>query len=380
MKKLFTLSIILIVSSSATSQFNNSQKQRILSLQNGDFKFFKVSGGETSFETNFRKRYVYRDDEHLNLEADSTKINLLSHSNKAFNLKAGITNLDKFIDLDKLSFEDKGFFVSLSKVYSFTQLVVPNDVGISESQKSSFPLNILNIGLRFGMDNFDRFDPVSQTIEDTKPITASIIGSWTKLIFGDLEKISALSINWQFDLITYDQSEFSSNFKQISGITNFNDDIITFKEFDGKFGSLENNVQRFQIAVSYPFLSSKNPDKDSKLFLTPIPYVSGDLITGGKVFSSKINGKPKATFGFMLGLSTKPIFGKVENYGDDKDEKPIELTIVEEDKSERKISYNNYKYRKFRPPSFIYFGLDNSIQVGTKPELNFFLAGSFSID
>lgn len=355
------------------SQFNNSQKQTVLNLQNGSFKFFKLTGGETSFETNFRKREIYADDEEQ--IGDSLVYNLSYLRNSAFNLKAGITNIGKFVDLKDLDFEDKGFLVRLSYVSSFKQLVVREREG-KYYIPTSFSLDPYSFGFQIEMDNFDRYDPVDNKIKDSKPITLSLIGSWTHIYFGEDRKINALTFNGQIDALTYDESEFTSNFKRLGSITNINDEIGTFDDFDGKFGRLENNAQRYLLTISYSFLSPSDPKEDAKLFITPIPYISVETISGGKVFNSIINGKPKATFGIIGGFSTKSVFSKVEEYGDEKDEKPITLNMLDG----KKVIYNNYKYRSFAQPSFIYIGIDNTMRDGVKPDLNFFLAGSFSFD
>lgn len=384
MKRYLIIALATLTSTISYCQFQNSQKQSVLTLQNGEVKTLKINGGETSLEWTFPTRnrlWAVTDKDSISF--NSYKPRLSANKVEAISAKIGILNVDKFVDLDKLDFEDKGVVLGISYINSFNQAIMP----------STFPGNLtpqrltsIKTGISISMDNFDRFDPVDLEIKDSKPVTVSLAFAGTRFYFDKNDySVDAFSVNFQVDPITYDKTEFGTNFKRFENITNIDDQVISFKDFDGKFGRLENNVSRAFVGFSYSRLSRnkqrvvKNPlilsgrKKDLRPYVIPVYYITGEIITGGDTFASTINGKPKANAGIALGFTNKPTFGKIETYGDDKTEKEQKPTF-----GGKEYSYKKWKYRAFQPTSLISIGIDWSVQSSMEPELNLFLSGTIA--
>ncbi|MEL7269533.1 MAG: hypothetical protein AAGL34_08165 [Bacteroidota bacterium] len=365
-------------------QFQNSQQQSVLTLQNGEVKTLKINGGETSLEWTFPTKdklwaVVNKD----SLAVSTYKPRLSANKIEAVSAKIGILNVGKFVDLDKLDFEDKGVVLGISYINSFNQAIMPDSFpGEITPQR----LTSIKAGLEVSMDNFDRYDPVDMEIKDSKPITVSLSFSGTRFYFDKKDySVDAFSLNVELDPITYDKTEFGTNFKRFEDITNIGDQVVSFKDFDGKFGRLENNVSRAFLGLSYSRVSRnnlrevKNPKvlsglkNDLRPYVIPVYYITGEIITGGDTFASTINGRPKANAGIALGFTNKPIFGKEDEYGDDKTEKEEKPTF-----EGKQFEYKKWKYRAFQPTSLISLGVDWSVQSTMKPELNFFLSGTIA--
>lgn len=384
MKQYLIIVIAILTSTISYGQFQNSQKQSVLTLQNGEVKTLKINGGETSLEWTFpTKNILWTIPNKDSISFSSYKPRLSANKVKAISAKIGILNVDKFVDLDKLDFEDKGVVFGVSYINSFNQAIMPNSFpsGIRPQR-----LRSIKTGVEISMDNFDRFDPVDLEIRDSKPVTVSLLYSETRFYFDANDySVDAFSLNFQVDPITYDKTEFGTNFKRFESITNIDDQVISFKDFDGKFGRLENNVSRAFVGLSYSRVSRnnlrevKNPKvlsglkKDLRPYVIPVYYITGEVITGGDTFASTINGKPKANAGIAIGFANKPTFGKIETYGDDKTEKEQKRTF-----GGKEYSYKKWKYRAFQPTSLISIGIDWSVQSSMEPELNLFLSGTIA--
>ena len=384
MKKNLIIVIAFFLSTISYGQFKNSQKQSVLTLQNGEVKTLKINGGETSLEWTFPTRpRLWAVPNKDSISFNSYKPRLSANKVEAISAKIGILNVDKFVDLDKLDFEDKGIVLGVSYINSFNQAIMPP---VFPGNITPQRLTSIKTGIEVSMDNFDRFDPVDLEIKDSKPVTVSLAFSGTRFYFdGNDYSVDAFSLNFQVDPITYDKTEFGTNFKRFENITNIDNQVISFKDFDGKFGRLENNVSRAFIGFSYSRVSRNkqrvvtNPlilsgrKKDLRPYVIPVYYITGEIIAGGDTFASTINGKPKGNAGIALGFTNKPIFGKVDTYGDDKSEKEQNPTF-----GGKKYSYKMWKYRAFQPTSLISIGLDWSVQSTIKPELNLFLSGTIA--
>ncbi|WP_422350754.1 hypothetical protein [Flagellimonas sp.] len=370
------------------AQFQNSQQQSVLSLQNGEIKLLKINGGETSLEWTFpvdNRLWAVVDRDSIG--SATYKPRLTANKVEALSVKFGILNIEKFVDLDKLDFEDKGVLLGLFYINSFNQAIMPNGFpGNIKPQR----LSSVRTGVQVSMDNFDRFDPVDMEIRDSKPITASLFFNGTAFCFDKKDySVDAFSLNAQIDPITYDRTEFGTNFKRFEGVVNTNDQVISFDDFDGKFGRLENNVSRAFLSLSYSRLSKnklrrdkdslvvKKLKKDIRPYVVPVYYLSAEILSGGDTFVSTINGRPKATAGVAIGFTDKALFGKPEDYGDEKSEVE-EKAIFGRGEQARKYRYDKWKYRSFQPSSFLSIGVDWSVQSGVGPELNLFLSGTVS--
>ena len=334
---IFLISLIFSFTGISQIQIQNSEQNVVGRIYNADTKSINFSGGETSFEVKIC---------HDSIDYE-TRITKKKAAKKfwALFLKGGITNTKKFIDLDDFNFsENNGLLFGINGRISF------KDVYLLDHQKP-FQYETFIFSIQYSYDKFDLFDTNSQTIGQQTPDKLEISGGWNHYFFlYNLDEHSRgttiiLSLNGAYNPIAYNSNSLL-NFSEIDENAFVNNSVIVAKEFDGKYGILDNNVQTAELALSTPFLFDYEPPWGLP-YVVPVPYISSEFFSYDK---------PKWNYGVALSFSSGKVF-------------------------EKKVTSTNSKIdgtRKFNNPSSLVLGVDWSTQgdMGSKP--NFFITGSIS--
>ena len=213
-----------------------------------------------------------------------------------------------------------------------------------------FKLKSFFISLDYTRDKFNNFDPTSNSISKAKPDNLTLSSGYSLYIFNYKDnakfKYSIVpTINAYANLIGYNESGLknyilNSNIQSVQNIQ-----FKGSKSFDGKYGTIDNSIQSFEISISSPLIPENRLFKGVPI-ISPIPYVSYKVIE---------NSKPRLNGGFALSFLSKSLLDK-----------------------ERKQKGNS-TYRKFNVPSFLMIGVDWNYQDGKGSSPNYFISGSIKL-
>ncbi len=182
------------------------------------------------------------------------------------------------------------------------------------------------------MDNFRLYDPVTQIDTKKRPSELSLLGNVTRYFFNYR---LGVALNGSYNFITYNKTALIG-YKDISNVIQ-DANVVAFKKFDGKYGTLEENINGGRISVAFPiFFKSKILYWKRAPYFSPAPYYNTRITK---------NLKPSHNVGVSFNF-----FG----------EKP-------------------FKDDKFSIPSSIGLGIDWTRTEGVWSKANVFLAGSITL-
>jgi hypothetical protein len=332
------LLIALIFPLMAYSQFQNSGEVEVYSIDNADISKIEISGGETSLEYNFytwQRNYVLAA---LPAVPSAQFVNGLT-------FKVGLSDAEKFINLNDFKFSDQGFLVGFNYIHSVEQIfetAVPNHY---------FNIWTYKLGVEFKQDNFKNFDPLSLASKTEKPITFSINASATRYCFFFNQNLAlGFALNGTYLPKTYNSSNML-NFKELGPGVISSTTLVAFKDFDGKFGTIDNSVSGGNISFSVPIFIDYSPTKFYP-YVVPVPYASAQYLSSDS---------PTYYGGFSLGFFPKAIFSAPTP-------KPVGAGGALQ------------TTRTFNSPAFLSFGVDWSVQGKDSSHPNYFVTGTISFD
>lgn len=342
MKKILILSIILLSNVFVHSQIVNSQKNTIGEFYDADVKRVELNGAKVSSQIrlrSFSKAYIF------SVHPDSAKTrSALKHN--TFYLNFGITNTSSFLNLNKFNFkENNGFTFGFTFQHSFNEIYLSSD----SMKYNPVSLWAFTTSIDYTRDKFKNYDPSSLSISTVNPNTLTLSGGVSRYKFHYREtakfKFSWVpSIHSSINLLGYNKKDLNNYL--LEGNTNVENGVVftNNSSFDGKYGTLRNDIKSVQLSFSVPFV----PEKIYKALpiISPIPYIS---------VIAQDRSRPTLTTGFALGFLSSSLFGK---------------------ESEEKAGG---VYRGFNVPSFLTIGVDWSYNNLKWTSPNYFISGSIKL-
>ena len=332
MKYKFNRGILIIVAicfiQSLYSQITNSDKNTVLNLYNASGKALIFSGGETAFTVRIPINKTLRTVVGRPAMTGSEKIHNLF-------IKLGVTNTEKFIDLDEFSFkENNGLSFGLQYRYSIDKIFLLPD-------NFSFNLTTVEFGADYKYDKFNFYD-VNLSAQEVKTpeIGTANVGINRYFFFLNKNLISSLSFNALYRFVDYNEGELA-NFADLDKGTLINSNILKLSEFSGKVGTLNENVTGLFLSFSIPIIADYEP----KFFpiVVPVPHISYHELSHGREDQIKL--------GFSFGFLSEKLFSDPKTDG----------------------AGNNI--RTFNNPSFLSVGVDWNLISGDKRP-NWFITGT----
>ena len=340
MKKTLILSILLLSSLIGYSQIVNSNKTTLAQFYNADVNRVELNGAKISTQFRLKKwktPYVYKN--HPEIKS--------AEKNNAVFFNLGATNTSSFLNLNKLDLkENNGYTLGIEFQHSFSEVYLSRD----SINTNPFKLKSFFISLDYTRDKFNNFDPTSNSISKAKPDNLTLSSGYSLYIFNYKDnakfKYSIVpTINAYANLIGYNESGLKNYILNSNTQSVQNIQFKGSKSFDGKYGTIDNSIQSFEISISSPLIPENRLFKGVPI-ISPIPYVSYKVIE---------NSKPRLNGGFALSFLSKSLLDK-----------------------ERKQKGNS-TYRKFNVPSFLMIGVDWNYQDGKGSSPNYFISVSIKL-
>lgn len=340
MKNIFILTILLLNSLIGYSQIVNSNKTTLAQFFDADVNRVELNGAKISTQLRLKKwktPYVYKN--HPEIKS--------AEKNNAVFFNVGATNTSSILNLNKFDFkENNGYTFGIEFQHSFSEIYLSKD----STNMNPFKLKSFFFSLNYTRDKFNNFDPTLNNISKARPNNLTLNSGYSLYIF-NYRNISKFkyslvpTINISANLIGYNDSSLKNYIlnSNIQGIQNIQ--FTDSKVFDGKYGTIDNSIQSFEISVSSPLIPENRLFKGIPI-ISPIPYVSYKIIE---------NSKPRLNGGFALSFLSKSLLDK-----------------------ERKQK-DSSTYRKFNVPSFLMIGVDWNYQDGNGSGPNYFISGSIKL-
>lgn len=348
MKKIVLLCATLAVAVESLGQFKNSDEKIIYSIDNAKVSAFKFSGGETALEYNF-----YNKEQPFVLSGQNE---VTAIKKNAFIAKVGLTNTKKFVDVDAFKLSEQGMVFGVSYLHSFDEVIQP-------STGKEFNLWTYRFGGEFKYDNFNNYDPAINKTDWKRPTTFSLNASATRYWFHFKKGFTiAASLNASYLPKTYNTTSLI-NFKQLDA-GRVNNDIAAFKDFDGKYGTIDNQVSGGNVSLSLPVFIQYQASRLIP-YMVPVPYISTQYLSSAE---------PKYHTGLAIGFFPKSVFGALKSTPIMAKTKMDRSQIVPDNTT---ISRNS---RTFNSPSFLTIGFDKSFQGNATSDLNIFITGSITFE
>lgn len=336
----------MIFTVAAYSQFKNSDEKVIYSIDNAKVSSFKFAGGETAVEYNFSSS------EQPFVLTGGNEVTAIKKN--AWLAKVGLTNTKKFVDLDAFKFSEQGAVIGLSYLHSFDEVIRPT-IG------SEFNLWTYKVGVEFKFDNFNNYDPETTNADWKQPVTFSINASATRYFFHfDDGYTIAASFNGTYNPKTYNSSSLIS-FKDLDSAIVTPENVAVFKDVDGKYGTIDNDVSGGYLSLSLPVFFQYQPKKFYP-YVVPVPYFSSQFLSSAS---------PKYSAGIGIGIFAKSIFGPSKNTSID-----AKTINPAGDEGITTVTRNS---RTFNSPPFLTIGIDKSFQ-SKETSYNVFISGTITFE
>ncbi|QXP64855.1 hypothetical protein H0I29_12850 [Polaribacter sp. R2A056_3_33] len=263
---IFTLSTINYVSSQNIGVDSNGDPVfTFYDLKTNRLEF--TSKEPLSYSQSFR-RYKHQFVEDVSGDKTISKLS-------GFLFKASLLNSGKNFNINKLNDLNLGLGLELGWQKTMEDL---KDLKKTPRGAYTFGGNIF-----LKIDNVDLYDTNLNTEENRYPNTIGMNLNYNYLFKNSKSIISlnaTLSRGWnEKELLDY----------QDIGETTITDELVALKEFKGKYGTIDNNINKFRLAVSYPFYVK---------YINPVPYLS---------WSTQNNASPTYGYGMLLNFLTNPL-------------------------------------------------------------------------
>ncbi|MCB0463972.1 MAG: hypothetical protein KDC81_14830 [Flavobacteriaceae bacterium] len=341
MRKL-VLTFAFLIPSLAMCQVVNSNKTTVAQFYDGQVKTIELNGGkvEGQFKLGFiswSRRYDY-------VEQPEIKS---AEKHNTFFINLGITNSSSFLNLNDFDFKEKnGFVVGATYQHSFSEIYLAADT----IKYNPHRLKSWTVGLSYQQDKFKNFDPVSNNINTATPDKLILKGGFSLYHFRYRDEVGFKyswipSINGQVNIVDYNSTKLQNYLLNSNTATDGNVTFTSSTSFDGKYGTIDNNISSANLSLSSPFVPETSFWKLP--ILSPIPYA------GVSVFEED---KPRWNAGIALGLLSGSLLG-----------------------SDR-TTKDGGVYRKFNVPSFLTIGVDWNYQDGIGSKPNYFITGSIKLN
>lgn len=353
--------LALLFSALCYPQFQNSAEKEVFSIDNADISKFEFSGGETALEYNFfhwEQKYRLKKPAGTVVEPTSQKFNGLT-------FKIGLTDAEKFINLNDFKLSKQGWLFGFNYIHSAKEIMK------APSASDYFNMWTFKFGVEFKFDKIESYDPARYSVVHEKPTTISLSGSATRYWFHFDHKLTlAFSVNGSYQPKTYNSTGLT-NFKELGTDVTSSENVVAFKDFDGKFGRIDNSVSAGNLAISFPVFVDYKPTKFYP-YVVPLPYVSVNALS---------TDKPRFHTGFGLGFFPKAIFelpDKEEGTSTDRTKSIAFKTINDQGVKETAVAKKIT--RKFNSPSFLSFGMDWTFQGPRKSHPHYFVTGTITFE
>ena len=208
-------------------------------------------------------------------------------------IQLGLLNANKNIDLSELNKFTPGYILRLG-YQNNVQAISDNYRGATFSWGFSG---------RFSIDKFKLYDPATALVTDEKPVT---YGLETNLTWFPMQikggRLFLMHTNLSL-LKTWNDDDMY-RFKELDGDIIYNDgSIIAFEDFDGRYGTLIENIDKVRLAISTPFYFGDYITGTSRLAKT-VKHIS--IIPYATVSTTSVS-KPLYMTGGFLNFLSKPM-------------------------------------------------------------------------
>ncbi|KOY51700.1 hypothetical protein [Polaribacter dokdonensis] len=309
MKKCLLLFCVLS-SINCFSQFIDGNKDVIFQLDKAESSQLKFNGNELSFEGNYLRLLRF-----YKVEADTSAVKV-----DVVGFKIGLTNESKILDVSKIS--DFGFSAETS--YKWT---------LRDSIYSNRSVFTGRIGVRFQVDKFKLYDPLTSEIGNESPSQFSLVGNLTRY-FKNYK--FAIAVNGSYNLHSYNKDELL-NYKKNSDIIQDNN-VTAFKDFDGKYGTIRDDLEGGRLSLSVPiFFSNRILNWSRAPYVILAPYFATRFVNGSN---------PSQNTGLSMNFLREKAFSD----------------------------------NKYNLPSSLGLGFDWGYKNGSWSSMNLFLSGSITFD
>lgn len=164
------------------------------------------------------------------------------------NYRLSLRNADKFTSLSQLKKLNPGVGFRLGY-----QITVPKFDDIDKMPKKYWSTYTCGINALVDMDNINLYDPKLGFASKKYPISYGIEGNLS-LFFRSYKFINQLrirhSLSFNFSVLRTWNDDLKS-YQELSRTT-IDSNVIVLKDFAGKYGSLQNDINRFRFSVSAP--------------------------------------------------------------------------------------------------------------------------------
>ena len=338
----FVFVFILLMPSLVICQVVNSNKTTVAQFYDGQVKTVELNGGKV--EGQFKLGFLSWDTDYEYVDHPEIKS---AEKHNTFFINLGITNSSSFLNLNKFDFKEKnGIILGATFQHSFSEIYLATDT----TDYNPHRLKSWTIGLSYQQDKFKNFDPVNDNIQTAKPDKLVLKGGYSIYHFRYRDEVDFKyswipSINGQINIVDYNSTKLQNYLLNSNGTTDGDVTFTSSTGFDGKYGTIDNNISSANISISSPFVPESSFWKLP--ILSPIPYAGVSVFEGDK---------PRWNAGIALGL----LSGSLLN-------------------SERKEKDGGV-YRKFNVPSFLTIGVDWNHQDGIGSKPNYFITGSIKLN
>lgn len=304
------LPVLIMFSVSFYCQFIDGNKDVIFKLDKAESSQIKFNGNELSFEGNYlRLLRLYK------VQSDTTAVKA-----DVLGFKFGLTNESKILDTNKIS--DFGFSAETS--YKWT---------LKDSIYSNWSVFTGSLGVRYQIDKFKLYDPLTSKIGNISPSQFSLIGNLTRYY---KNYKFAVAINGSYNLQSYNKDDLL-NFKENSGVIQ-DINVSAFKNFDGKYGTIDDDINGGRLSISVPvFFKNRILNWSRMPYVILAPYFSTRFVDGSR---------PAQNTGLSMNFLQKRAFAD----------------------------------NKFELPSSLGLGLDWGYKNGSWSGMNIFLSGSITLN
>lgn len=341
MKTILSL-ITILVSLAGFSQLINSNQSTIGEFYDGKVKTIEINGAKVSGQLrlppyNFTNSYAFKN--HSEVKS--------AVKNNSFFFNFGLTNTNSTIlNLSKFDFKkNNGFTAGFTFQHAFSEIYLAKNPSIHNPHT----LQSYLISFDYKQEKFENFDPLNTQITTARPEIVTLRGAYSFYFFRHRDnakfKYSLIpTVNGKVNLKDYNATKLTNYIRTDNIETNDNIAFTANTTFDGKYGTVHNDLTTAQIALSIPFVT----DKFCKILpvLSPIPYLCYDFFE---------NDKPRFNGGIALGFLNSSIIGDI-----------IQDT-------------DGNSFRKFNVPSYFSIGVDWNYQNGIGSKPNYYIAGSIKI-
>lgn len=339
--KKVVLIFIFLIPSLMICQVINSNKTTVAQFYDGQVKTIEFNGGKV--EGQFKLGFLSWSTPYEYIKNPEIK-SAEKHNTLFINL--GITNSSSFLNLNNFDFREKnGFVVGATFQHSFSEIYLAADT----TRYNPHKLKAWTISLSYQKDKFKNFDPVRDEIQTATPDKLLLKGGYSLYIFRYRDEVNFKyswipSFNGEINILDYNSTKLQNYLLNANSTTDADVIFTSNTSFDGKYGTIENNISSANLSVSSPFVPESSFWKLP--VLSPIPYA------GVSIFEVD---KPRWYAGIALGL--------------------LSSSLLNSDRKEK----DGGIYRKFNVPSFLTIGVDWNYQNSSGSKPNYFIAGSIKL-